>query len=54
MGETAMSLLESEAHQDERALAPLLRRLVAERERWFFLGSGAFGRGHRALFLAVI
>lgn len=31
-----MSLLESEAHLDERALAPLLRRLEAERERWFF------------------
>ncbi|MEE8099407.1 MAG: ComEC/Rec2 family competence protein, partial [Hyphomicrobium sp.] len=31
-----MSLLESEAHQDERVLAPLLRRLEAERERWFF------------------
>ncbi len=31
-----MSLLESETHQDERALAPLLRRLEAERERWFF------------------
>ena len=36
MGETAMSLLESEAHQDERVVAPLLRRLEAERERWFF------------------
>ncbi len=31
-----MSLLESEAHQEEGAFAPLMRHLEGEQERWFF------------------
>ncbi len=57
-----MSLLESEAHQDERVLAPLLRRLEAERERWFFwvpvlLGVGIglyFWLSHEPSLMAVL
>jgi len=40
-----MSLLESEAHQDLRPLVSLLRRLEAERERWFLWVPVLLGAG---------